>query len=645
MIEKWRFPASLYGEKKGISSGDSEIFRKNPIKAFAREILQNSIDARNSDEVPTRVEFKTFEIDKNQIPGVNELIRQIKLCKQLWASKEDYIKVYDEYLKVLEKSKIKCLRISDFNTTGLIGVETDDQENNKFLALTKGSGVSEKGNSLAAGSKGVGKNAAYYMSEIKTVFYTTRTNQDTKGNPTNKVGSFGVADFISGCVAENDKDYTQGKGYFSNCNENKPILEFRSLDKTFSRKENEFGTDIYIIGFDEKENWVKDIVNSVLESFLPAIYFQSLAICIENIEITKDSLEDIVYNENLIYPKNKSEIISQFRLLSPNEAVSIYDIDTDYGSCQLSILALAKDEEELATHKCVMVRYPYMKIKDLKLSNNFRVSAMCIIADGKLGQKLREIENAQHIDWEPKRIKNSYQRQEIENVIKSIREQIREKVIECLRLGDDRPLDPYGAGDFLPDTDFGEANNNGEGSKKILETVTISKIKQNDTYEKNAKEESVDGKSLQPDIGNFDESEDGTISHPEGSNDVIGGGNRPGSGNSLEKEGDEVVFKKQKLAGVRYKVISTDKEKGTLRIIFISPIDFKTSYLNIKLLDDTNKSTKINIKNMMKNGKSIESNDSDEYGPFEISFNEKVILDVEIDRIGFFGCEVKVICK
>ena len=71
---KWRFPAANHGEKKGISSGDAEAFRKFPYQAFAREILQNSIDARYSDEEPTRVEFSSFEIKKEDIPGFAELI-------------------------------------------------------------------------------------------------------------------------------------------------------------------------------------------------------------------------------------------------------------------------------------------------------------------------------------------------------------------------------------------------------------------------------------------------------------------------------------------------------------------------------------------------------------------------------------------
>ena len=73
MNNKWRFPASNHGERKGISSGDAETFKKAPYEAFAREILQNSIDARKSDEEPTRVEFSVFEIKTKDIPGFKEL--------------------------------------------------------------------------------------------------------------------------------------------------------------------------------------------------------------------------------------------------------------------------------------------------------------------------------------------------------------------------------------------------------------------------------------------------------------------------------------------------------------------------------------------------------------------------------------------
>lgn len=648
MGNKWRFPASGHGDRKGISSGDTETFKKSPFKAFAREILQNSIDARDSDENPTVVEFNTFELATASIPGYKELKEQVRRCIEFWSHKPDYVKIYNDLLNVLNKETITCLRVSDFNTTGLIGVNTDKQKNNKFLALTKGTGVSEKGTTLAAGSKGLGKNAAYLMSEVSTAFYATKANQDIDGNPGEFAGFIGVSDLISGYLddsADANRDYTQGKGYYSSDDLNNPLNSIESLDCSFKRKANEYGTDIFILAFNTNEEWEKEIINSLLDSFMPAIVRGDLEVSINSLLIDKNSVKDIVYDESIIYKTNKSSIVSQFRLLTDTEKVSVYDIDTDYGSCSLYVLPLSKEEDELATHKCTMIRYPLMKIKDEPLGASFRVSAMCIIEDNVLGKTLREIENAQHIDWETKRIKDKSTRLEVEEVLRSIKQQIRDRVIECLQIGDEQPLDPNGAGDYLPDTDVGDSSNETNGNQKPIESVTISKPKRNETIEKNAKNPADDGNSLQPDVGAIDNSEDGDVSHPDGHNDVDGGGNHPGSESSREKEGDDVIFKRQKLAGVRYKVISTNKEEGRLRIIFVAPIDFKTCYLDLLLLDDANNATAVEILEMKKNGKAIESEDKVEYGPFEISTNEKVILDVKTNSIGYFGSEVKVICK
>lgn len=648
MSIKWRFPASGHGDRKGISSGDTETFKKSPFKAFAREILQNSIDARDSDENPTVVEFHTFELATNLIPGYNELKEQVRRCIEFWSHKPDYVKIYNDLLNALNEETITCLRVSDFNTTGLIGVNTDKQKNNKFLALTKGTGVSEKGTSLAAGSKGLGKNAAYLMSEVSTAFYATRANQDIDGNPGDFVGFIGVSDLISGYLDDSNdanRDYTQGKGYYSLDDLNNPIGSIESLDASFKRKTDEYGTDIFILAFNTKEEWEKEIINSLLDSFMPAIVRGDLEVSINSLLIDKNSIKDIVYDETIVYKTNKSSIVSQYRLLTDTEKVSVYDVDTDYGNCSLYVLPLPKEEDELATHKCTMIRYPLMKIKDEPLGASFRVSAMCIIEDNTLGKTLREIENAQHIDWETKRIKDKSVRLEVENVLRSIKQQIRDRVIECLQIGDEQPLDPNGAGDYLPDTTVGDSSNETNGNQKPIESVTISKPKRNETMEKNAKNPADDGNSLQPDIGAIDNSEDGDVSHPDGHNDIEGGGNHPGSESSREKEGDDVIFKRQKLAGVRYKVISTNKEEGRLRIIFVAPIDFKTCYLDLLLLDDANNASSVEILEMKKNGTTIESEDKVEYGPFEISTNEKVILDVKTNSVGYFGSEVKVICK
>lgn len=139
-----------------------------------------------------------------------------------------------------------------------------------------------------------------------------------------------------------------------------------------------------------------------------------------------------------------------------NNDVKRFDIETDYGTLDLYILFLSKNEEEIATHKCVMVRYPFMKIKTLQLSSNIRVSALCIIKDDKLGKTLLSIENLQHIDWEYKRIEDLSQRKEIKNTMDNVYPQIQNYAIQCIQSGVVKELDPSGAGDYIPGIDSGE---------------------------------------------------------------------------------------------------------------------------------------------------------------------------------------------
>ena len=647
MCNKWRFPASNHGERKGISSGDTETFKKAPYEAFAREILQNSIDARRSDEEPTRVEFSIFEIKTKDIPGFQELKDSLRRCREFWDHKEDYVAEFKEREAVLEKTTIKCLRVSDFNTTGLIGVESTEQKGNQFLALTKGTGVSEKTGAVAGGSKGVGKNAAFLMSSINTVFYSTKTCQDINKNAGVFTGSIGVADFESGYIDDvvvENRDYTQGKGYYSTDDLNNASKGLLNLDPHFSDRVNEFGTDIYILGFTESPLWDKEIINSILNSFMATIVRGELEIVFNNKLIDKNNVKNYVFDDTIIFNNNKSNVISQYRLLRNIGDVKVYLIDTEYGSCDLLILPYSKEEEHLATHKCAMIRHPLMKIKDQDLGNSFRVSAMCIINDDSLGKALRLIENPQHIDWEPKRIKNLAERKEMQNVLRDIKEQINAAVIDCLQLGDTNPLDPNGAGDFLPDEDTGDGKIEKSCDMTPAENVSVSPVKENKTSEKNATQEDENGQGLVPDIASTDDDNDGDVEHPTGENDSQGGGSHSGEETSGKKDGDSIIFERSKLSGVRYKVIALNKT-GKLRVVFIAPIDFATCYLNLQLLDDSNNKVSVSINSMNCNGKQIISKDNNEFGPFAIHNNEKIVLDVETDNSGYFASEVKVICK
>lgn len=140
--EKWRSPNNDYGPEVGLDNGDVETFKKEPEEALARETGQNSNDARYNSSY-TKMEYKLFEVEHDAIPGIDELSEMIEACYEY---KKELPKEAVPLKRMLERShdkKIKCLRISDFHTSGLEGVLSNDAEK-PFYLLTKGSGISYK---------------------------------------------------------------------------------------------------------------------------------------------------------------------------------------------------------------------------------------------------------------------------------------------------------------------------------------------------------------------------------------------------------------------------------------------------------------------------------------------------------------------
>lgn len=640
MEVKWRFPASNYGDKKGISSGDGETFKKYPYQSFAREILQNSIDVRVDDSEPVEIVFNEFKIKTKDIPGIEEYKAALGRCIELWKFKTDYVEEYSKRLQALEADEIECLRISDFNTTGLQGIDTPNPEKNFFLALVKGSGVSEKSGSVSGGSKGLGKNAAVILSKFGLVFYTTKTNN------TGAIGSIGIADLISGYLegdtSTENRDYTQGKGFYGSDGANSPIADIIKLDSSFNERNVKTGTDIYIIGFKKTDDWQNEVINGILESFMVAVMRKDLVVKFNDVLIDDTTVEGLI-NSDIIFPKNLNSIVSQYILAKGGDDIIVRDIETDYGNPTLYVKVFKKGEIDYSTHKCSMIRYPLMKIKNFEYSTSYNISAMCIIPKGVLGEKLRNIENAQHIDWETSRITDASERKEIRDVLTSIKTQIVEHIQDILQTNMSDSTDVEGAGEYLPSVEKGENKNQGQENENndSNDQASRTKIRPNVPKEKNPREEDENGSGLVPDIGDVD-NEPGDVEHPDEHNGGGGGAPHPGPDEGTQKPGDNVIFVRQKLAGVRYKVISLDKSKGLIRIIFTSPVDCKKCSLCLLLVDDTNKRSNVDILSLNHNGKEIVCDNPLDYGFFEIKLNEKVVLDVKTNQTDYFACEVKV---
>ena len=257
---KWNFPSNNHSQIIGIADSGVEMFKGTPIKSLAREICQNSLDARLDDSQPARIEFETFEIDPKNIPGAKTLEDVFKRCLDFWQiqDSDQARKFFKQAIKDMNRSSIKCLRISDFNTSGLTGSRAE--YNSPWCNLTKSSGTSNKSGGRG-GSFGIGKFAPFACSSLRTVFYSTYDINKTSA-------SQGVARLTTFKNKKNET--TQGIGFYGD-DKNSPTYNQYSLNPTYSRLDNT-GTDIFIAGFTGEKGWDHQMVASILDGFLYAIY-------------------------------------------------------------------------------------------------------------------------------------------------------------------------------------------------------------------------------------------------------------------------------------------------------------------------------------------------------------------------------------
>ena len=390
----WNFPSNNHGQFFGIADSGVETFNGTPMKSLAREICQNSIDANLNDNEPTHLQFKTFEISPTSIPQFATLKDSFKRALDFWSIQQSKKakSFFNTAIEVSEQQTICCLRISDFNTKGLLG--SDEEYNSPWCNLTKSQGASDK-NGSNGGSFGIGKFAPYACSAFRTVFYSTLDSDGVEAYQ-------GVARLTS--FKNQDGEITQGTGFYGDT-KNSPVKQQYSLDPNYNIREiGNSGTDLYIIGFTGDDNWKQKMVASVLDGFLYAIYNEKLVVEVEDIIIDKENLPSLLTTHKQYLEENADEY---YNTLTADEKLSpLYEAEIDeLGKVSLRLMIQPNYHRRVA-----MVRKTGMKIMDKGNINGLIPFAGVLFIEGtKLNAFLRELENPQHTKWEIDRADNKTQ--------------------------------------------------------------------------------------------------------------------------------------------------------------------------------------------------------------------------------------------
>lgn len=552
---KWRFRSNGGGDIDGISDPGIESFKGTPLKSLAREICQNSLDAQKDTNEPVIVEFSLFEVPTAKIPGINNLIETpLEKGLKFWSIQNNgkAKKFYENALAKLGNKQTKVLRISDYNTEGLMGCK--EKVNSPFINLVKSSGASDKKGSKG-GAFGIGKYATFACSDIRTVFYSTV-------NMNGEEAYLGVSRLASFYLSEDD--IAQGVCFYANGESNSPVYEQFSLNNKIKRKLEETGTDIYIMAFKSfDENWENEIIGSVIDGFLYAIYDGNLIFKINDIYISKENLDTIFNQYSESIPDNAKDYYSVLK----NEDTKWFETDyCNMGTIKLGLLL----NPSLHSRKIAMIRKTGMKIFDKGGINAQILFAGLLLIEGEnINAYLKSLENPQHTLWEPDRDPDE-NKHYAERIISGITRFIKEKLNELKGDTDIDQLDS-GLGNFLP-YDSGESE-----TKRKKDILSIDEIEIKTT------EKDFSSKTKNPSvISNSDNAieSSGNITGTSSGNKNNDGkqDKKDSSGNGNNNLGKIAV---KDISIQKTRIIAIDKTNGKYIIRFIPESDSESACIQI----------------------------------------------------------------
>lgn len=576
---KWVFPYGNGEDVRGESGGDKESVSASPKKTFVREMIQNTVDARVDGEPFVTIEFVSFTTapdDSLDFAGFRDEVHQIygSIKSANASSRITYI---EKMQKSLSTMLINWIRVSDHGTSGLFGVSRPkDLKENAWLAFTKGTGYTTKFGSQG-GSKGIGKRSAFNMSEISTIFVSTRTKQ-------NEVGYQGLAKLIS---RQKEEDYTSGNGYFGN--EKLPVNKYRSFDPEYVRESNDLGTDIFIpFSKDSSEEFHDTIEETAIDSFMPTIMklmSGGLEVRIEKRNVINEStlpnyIQRILANPNKCVARFISE---EYRCLTSKNSKHFIKTIPDMGKLDLYIVT---GSSGVSLEKIVVYRDPGIKVSTINSTCDVDYTGVLLITGDNLVKLLRSAENATHTKWDTTLVDDTsseYSRKDVENAVELVTKFADECVDSISNTPKGARVSFAGVSGFFRDIDASEDE---DAREKVGMPSSEARVSSKPLPKKRmrSKKNTIENDSGKVDqfieaTGEPNESGDETISPPEGHNTGTGGDPHEGE-DQTGSPSDNITMKLVSLETSK-KVLSY-QGNGQYELMFELPISATNLYIKIQ---------------------------------------------------------------
>lgn len=417
------------GEEEGLSDAGIETFRDDPYASCAREAGQNSRDAGLNNGAPVRMTFDLILGHREDLPFYESLAGALDCCRsQAHAEKEK--EFFKNACAVISKATLPILRISDFNTKGLVG--PPEKSGTVFHSLLKSSGVSKKDSETSGGSYGIGKNANFAVSDLQTVMYST-VYAGESGEQT--FAAQGKVKLVS--HEDENRVHRRSTGYWGFPDGFRAITTESVVPEWMRR--SEIGTSIFCVGFRQSEGWAERMTYSLVFNFFVAIQNEDMEFEVDSgrIKINSNTLEGVLSHMDIEETAEKSghsselEFACQLHRCLVSEAATEEIIDIPgLGKIKVRILA-----EVGMPRRVGFVRNGMLIADNLKnFGHSFtRFSGADFIAlvqpgDDAAGKVLKKLENPAHNAFSAERISDPTGRRVAEKAMRSLGSKLREMI-------------------------------------------------------------------------------------------------------------------------------------------------------------------------------------------------------------------------
>lgn len=571
----WRYPLNDNGEDDHLNHPGIEDFRNTPIISLAREICQNSLDARDpSTDSAVQVEFEVLHMPRSDFPGLEDFERRLDACLRYQPDSPRTCAFFENAKSIMGGSSIPVLKISDYKTTGCRGVS---EKNSDWWKLTRTVGSSDKPDGL--GSFGIGKFAPYANSELRTVFYSTLNTDGEKAFQ-------GISRLIS---HEWEGSVTRGTGYYGVVAKNEPIIEPSSIPSFMRRREP--GTTLAVAGFKPDPDWELKIISAVLENFFYAILAEKLIVRAGTSTVSNANLGHWVDKlATFKFHEGTSYVPYYYRTMVSSDSEEFVEQDfRGMGRISLRILTGRDFPKRVA-----IVRGSGMKIFDkAKFQTAMKFAGVFNASGDAINRYIKSMEPQQHDKLVAGRADD---REEAEIFLRALYAWINEKVKMVAERQFGGEIDVDGVGKLLPDDaeDQLPADDEDELTEPVAPADSIPlRFKSREVHPKRIE---VKASSAIPEDDEIptdfpeDETDDEPApldKHEPKPNDSRPGGTEDGPGDALKpNDGQTNATIGQPVGLSKSRSFSTSRDNRQLQITFTSDTD-GSGYLSLIAMGET----------------------------------------------------------